>query len=41
MTVRIAINPIKESERVDIDGNVINPKTKQIIRKNNESILHK
>jgi hypothetical protein len=45
--VVVAQNIQKVSERVDIDGNVIDPKTKQIIRpataeiteQNNESIL--
>ena len=29
--VIISSNPIKTSERIDINGNVINPRTKQII----------
>ena len=42
--VTIATNLIRESERFDRDGNVIDPRTKQIIKpanaQNNESILH-
>lgn len=34
-------NPIKTVERIDIDGNVIDPQTKIIIKANNEGILRK
>ncbi len=35
-SVTIDPNPRKEKEMIDRDGNVIDPRTKQIIRKNNE-----
>ena len=34
--VAVSPNPIKVAERLDIDGNVINPQTKEIIKKADE-----
>ncbi len=34
--VAVSPNPIKESERLDIDGNVIDPETKEVIKEANE-----
>lgn len=36
--VRVAVspNPTKVTEHLDIDGNVINPVTKEIVRKEDE-----
>ena len=37
----IADNIQKVSERLDMEGNVIDPRTKQIIRKANEEVVVK
>lgn len=34
--VAVSPNPIKVTERLDIDGNVINPQTKEVIKKAEE-----
>jgi hypothetical protein len=34
--VAVSPNPIKETEHIDIDGNVINPVTKEVIKEADE-----
>lgn len=34
--VAVSPNPIKVAERLDIDGNVIHPETKEVIKKADE-----
>ena len=34
--VAVSPNPVKVSERLDIDGNVIDPETKEVIKEANE-----
>ena len=34
--VAVSPNPIKVTEHLDIDGNIINPQTKEIIKKADE-----
>lgn len=35
-SVTVSPNPVKVTEHLDIDGNVINPQTKEVIQKSEE-----